>query len=424
MLGVSRPRFTLGGALDGVGQNQGVERVRADLVLVGGGGAAVCVLHRLALRRLTESARGVRPRSRLRVAVVDPLDRLATAPDDRTWAFWERGRRDGPLQQVVDATYGSLLVAGPGRTVDVDLAPSHRYHVLRSSSFYRHVRDLVADPAAGVDVVHVPGQGTRVDEDAGAVTVRGNGFAVEAPWALSSVVRPDAVAGGTTLWQHFLGVEVRTPRPAFDAGRAVLMDLRARQPRQGTGFGYLLPLGRRRALVEYTVFAPGARPSATDLQAGLDAYLAATVPGEHEVLRHEEGSIPMTSARFRVREGRSRVVRIGTAGGATRASTGYTFAAMQRQAEAVARAVSHGRAPVPPPAYPSRHRLLDDVLLRGLSSHAIDGTAFFPLLFERNPPDLVLDFLDGLTTRRQELRLMASVPPLPMVRAVLSPAGG
>lgn len=407
-----------------VGQNRGVERVRADLVLVGGGGAAVCVLHRLALRRLSEAARGVRPRSRSRVAVVDPLDRLNTTPDDRTWAFWERRQRPTPLEHVVDRTYTSLLVAGPRRSVDVDLAPAHHYHVLRSSSFYRHVRDLVADPRSGIDLVHVSGQGTHVTEDAAAVVVRGEGVAVEAPWALTSVVRPGAVAGGTTLWQHFRGVEVRTPQPAFDADRAVLMDLRARQPRQGTGFGYLLPLGRCRALVEYTVFAPGARPSATDLQAGLDAYLAATVPAGAQVLRHEEGSIPMTSARFRAREGRSRVIRIGTAGGATRASTGYTFAAMQRQAEAVARALSHGRPPVPPPAYPSRHRLLDDVLLRGLSSGAIDGTAFFPLLFERNPPGLVLDFLDGLTTRRQELRLMASVPPLPMVRAVLSPSGG
>ncbi len=406
-----------------------MERVRADLVLVGGGGAAVCVLHRLALRRLDEAARGTRPRARVRVAVVDPLDRLATTPDDRTWAFWERGRRPTPLQQVVDRTYSSLLVAGPGRSVDVDLAPTHRYHVLRSSTFYRHVRDLVADPRAGIDLVHVEGRSGGVTEDAGAVTVRtstarGDGVAVEAPWALTSVVRPDALAGGTTLWQHFRGVEVRTAQPAFDPGRAVLMDLRARQPRQGTGFGYVLPLGRRRALVEYTVFAPGARPSATDLRTGLDAYLAASGLVDAEVLRHEEGSIPMSSARFRVREGRSRVVRIGTAGGATRASTGYTFAAMQRQAEVVARALGRGLPPVPPPAYPSRHRLLDDVLLRGLSSGAIDGTEFFPLLFERNPAGLVLDFLDGLTTRRQELRLMASVPTLPMVRAVLSPSGG
>jgi lycopene beta-cyclase len=415
--------------VDAVGHDRGMERVRADLVLVGGGGAAVCVLHRLALRRLDEAARGTRPRARVRVAVVDPLDRLVTTPDDRTWAFWERGRRPTPLQQVVDRTYSSLLVAGPGRSVDVDLAPAHRYHVLRSSTFYRHVRDLVADPRAGIDLVHLDGVSSGVTEDAGAVTVRtttsrGDGVAVEAPWALSSVVRPDALAGGTTLWQHFRGVEVRTAQPAFDPDRAVLMDLRARQPRQGTGFGYVLPLGRRRALVEYTVFAPGARPSATDLQAGLDAYLAASGLADAEVLRHEEGSIPMSSARFRVREGRSRVVRIGTAGGATRASTGYTFAAMQRQADVVARALGRGLPPVPPPAYPSRHRLLDDVLLRGLSSGAIDGTEFFPLLFERNPPGLVLDFLDGLTTRRQELRLMASVPPLPMVRAVLSPSGG
>ena len=54
-----------------------------------------------------------------------------------------------------DRTWTSLRVAGPDRVVDVDLAPTHRYRTLRSSTYYAAVRDLVADPAAGIDLVHV-----------------------------------------------------------------------------------------------------------------------------------------------------------------------------------------------------------------------------------------------------------------------------
>ena len=189
------------------------------------------------------------------------------------------------------------------------------------------------------------------------------------------------------------------------------------QPPRGTGFGYLLPMGDGTALAEYTVLAPG--PADPQLmRSGLEAYLDALGLSSAPRLRPEEGSVPMTDARHRTRDGDgSRVVRIGTVGGATRPSTGYTFTAMQRQAVAVADALARGHDPVPPPAYPARHRLVDAVLLRGLLSGEVDGTRFFPLLFERNPVPRVLDFLDGLTSPGQDLALMASVPPVPMIRA-------
>jgi lycopene beta-cyclase len=114
------------------------------------------------------------------------------------------------------------------------------------------------------------------------------------------------------------------------------------------------------------------------------------------------------------------VFRIGTAGGATRASTGYTFSAMHRQARGVAALLRTGQVPEPPPAYPARHRHIDAVLLRGLDRGHVDGTVFFPELFARNPIGRVLDFLDGATTRAEELAVMRSVQALPMLRSMAS----
>src|SRR3712207_9285871 len=70
--------------------------------------------------------------------------------------------------------------------------------------------------------------------------------------------------------------------------------------------------------------------------------------GGNEIAEVEDGAIPMTDAVHARRVGR-RVLRLGTAGGATRASTGYTFAAMQRQAAAVAADLLVGRPPRPGP---------------------------------------------------------------------------
>ena len=393
----------------------------ADLVLVGGGGAAVCVLHRLALGR-REGAAGT---PALRVVVVDPLDRLATLPDDRTWSFWERVGDGADPFPFADRTWDALLVAGPDRVVGVDLAPTHRYRTLRSSTYYRAVRDLVADPAAGLEVVHVAAPVERVEQRGRRVLVVAGDQEVVAPWVLTSAPLPGDARPRprTALWQHFSGTVVRVTPDEVDESRAVLMDLRVPQPPRGTGFGYLLPMGDGTALVEYTELAPGAAEDER-LEAGLEGYLDALGLGSAERLRPEQGSIPMTDARHRTRDrGRDRVLRIGTVGGATRPSTGYTFTAMHRQASAVAAAVRDGRDPVPPPAYPARHLRADALLLRGLLSGDIDGSRFFPVLFERNPVARVLDFLDGLTSPAQDLALIASVPPAPMVRAGLRRGG-
>jgi lycopene beta-cyclase len=200
------------------------------------------------------------------------------------------------------------------------------------------------------------------------------------------------------------------------------MDFRTPQPARGVSFGYVLPVDDRYALVEYTEFAP-----ALLTDAGYDAALrgyAARLGLDLTALRVREvenGIIPMTDGPFRPRPS-PRVVRIGTAGGATRPSTGFTFAAMLRQADQLARALAAGRPPVPAPAYPRRHLWLDAVALRALDRGHVDGVEFFARLFDRNPPERVLRFLDGVTSPAEELAVMSSSPLLPMTGAVLGDA--
>ncbi len=172
-------------------------------------------------------------------------------------------------------------------------------------------------------------------------------------------------AARTTLLQHFHGWFVRTARPAFAPGTAELMDFRTPQPADGLSFGYVLPLGRHDALVEYTEFSP---PLTRDAyEAAVRHYTDDVLRlGDLEVLSTETGVIPMTDAVLPRRTGQS-VFRIGAAGGATRPSTGYTFAGLQRQTRAVAAALRAGRRPVPPPAHSARSRAMDAVLLRALA---------------------------------------------------------
>ncbi|MFI7548898.1 lycopene cyclase family protein [Micromonospora sediminimaris] len=380
--------------------------VDVDLALVGGGGAASLVLAALARHRVRD----------VRIAVVDPVHRRG---QDRTWAFW--GQPGNDLDELLSASWSRVEVVTPDTQHALDLTPL-RYAMLRSGPIYE--RAAAAERRLGV--TRIVAAAGSVDDDGERVlvrTVEGRPL-LRAGWLLDSRPRPPHRPGRTNWLQHFRGWWLRADRPVFDPARAVLMDFRTPQPARGVSFGYVLPVDSRYALVEYTEFSPHLLTGAA-YDAALAGYrdLLGLDPARLTVAEVENGVIPMTDGPFVARP-TPRVVRLGTAGGATRPSTGFTFSAMHRQAEQVARAVAAGRPPVPASAYPDRHRWMDAVALRALNGGLVDGPEFFGRLFERNPASRVLRFLDGDTTVAEDLAVMRSTRLRPMVTATVADAAG
>ena len=375
-----------------------------DLALVGGGGAASLVLAALGRENL----------SGVRVAIVDPVRKRG---QDRTWAFW--GTPGTAFDPLLSASWDAVDVVTPAARRTLPLSPL-RYAMLRSGPLY----DLAAaaEDRLGAVRLTAPAGAVRDDGDRVVVSDPDGTPLVRATWVLDSRPRRPARPGRTDWLQHFRGWWLEAARPAFDPGRAVLMDFRTPQPARGVSFGYVLPVSDRFALVEYTEFSPAVLPGdAYDTALRDYAALLGLDLTTMAVREVENGVIPMTDGVFTARPS-PRVVRLGTAGGATRPSTGFTFTAMVRQADRIAREVAAGRPPVPGPPYPARHRWMDAVQLRALDRGLVDGVAFFGRLFDRNPAERVLRFLDGSTTPAEDLRLMASSPLLPMTRAAAGDA--
>ncbi|MFC4149647.1 lycopene cyclase family protein [Micromonospora mangrovi] len=380
--------------------------VDVDLALVGGGGAASLVL--AALDRHGPPG--------LRIAVIDPVHKRG---QDRTWAFW--GTPGTDLDPMLSASWSQVEVVTPAGRRVLALDPL-RYAMLRSAPVY----DRAAEAEERLGAVRFGAAAGALDDDGERVLVRDvDGAAlVRAGWVLDSRPRAPRRPGRTSWLQHFRGWWVETDGPTFDPGRAVLMDFRTPQPARGVSFGYVLPVSDRYALVEYTEFSPALLTDEaydTALRGYVD--LLGLDRAALRVREVENGVIPMTDGPFVARPS-PRVVRLGTAGGATRPSTGFTFSAMHRQAEQVARALAAGRPPLPRPAYPGRHRWMDAVALRALDRGRVGGVEFFARLFDRNPAERVLRFLDGATTVAEDLAVMRSSPLLPMTGAVVGDAVG
>ncbi|MBI0293469.1 lycopene cyclase [Streptomyces sp. PRKS01-29] len=379
-----------------------------DVLIVGAGAAGLSLAHRLCLPR-----RGARSP---RVTLVDaPPGGLR--PPERTWCYWEPP--GGEFDEALATSWEWLRVRGADGEAVVGRPAGLRYKMLRSGAFGAFVeRRLDGRPGfhrvtAAVDTVtDVPGGAEVRGADAA-----GEPVVLRARWAFDSRPPRPLPPARTTLVQHFRGWFLRTGRPRFDPAVADLMDFRTPQPPRGLSFGYVLPLGTREALVEYTEFSPAVLGDEAYDRA-LDHYARQVLGlGEWEVLSVEQGVIPMTDGRFPRRPGAA-VFRVGTAGGATRPSTGYTFAAVQRQARAVADAWHRGRPPVPPRPYPARSRAMDAVLLRALATGRVDGAAFFTGLFREVPTERLLRFLDGRTGVGEDVAIGLRTPVPAMLRTV------
>ena len=334
-----------------------------------------------------------------------------------------------PFEACVSHRWSSWRVADRERRIDRSW-PGLEYQHLPADAFYdRAVSLLSADPNVELRLE------TRVErvesnpESNTVVAVTDKG-PLRAHLILDSRprgARLDLQSGSATgpgfLLQHFHGQTVRSDKPVFHAGIATLMDFVESSP-DGVHFLYVLPYDERTALVEDTWFSnqPGTVGS---YEEAISAYLANRLDVvRYEVLHSETGAIPM-DPRPIPRSDSLRVIDVGTRGGAARPSTGYAFLAIQRHAAELARrlagwASDPSREPPKPPRYYSRRSaFLDRVFVSYLARTPERGPDLFLRMFEKVRPDALARFLFDGGRPRDDLRVMAALPPAPLIGETL-----
>ena len=220
------------------------------------------------------------------------------------------------------------------------------------------------------------------------------------------------------LAQRFFGQFVRTQAPRFDPTRCTLMDFRVSQE-SGLHFLYTLPFSPTEALVEDTYIQDSRAAGRTPEQhrAEIAGFLARQRGlTEYAVTREEGGAIPMTARPFPKRDGR--VFFIGTAGGCTKPSSGYTFARIQEQCRQIADAAATGTLDRfrERPA-PARYRFFDAVFLQALRDDPGAFPGYFQRLFARVPPEALTAFLSETGTWHSDSQIIRSLPLAPFLRA-------
>lgn len=368
-----------------------------DFALLGGGAAGLSLA--LALVR-----------SPLREKSIIIVEKDEKTTNDRTWCFWTDA--PSPFDGIARRVWPRLRFLAPGLDRTWDLLP-FRYVMLRGIDFYDHARRELTRH----NMTFVRGEGEVEDGDSFA-TIRVGERTYQAEWAFDSRIRPEDVTPRPPynyLKQHFLGWEVETERPVFDPDTVTMFDLRTPQ-RGGITFFYTLPFSPRRALVEYTLFSGELLPP-EEYESALRAHLEGLGAGGYRVLETERGVIPMTDHPFPRRLG-GRILAIGTRGGRVKPSTGYAFARIQRDSERIAASLLLHGHPFAIPPDRLRYRLHDAVMLEILAREPELGRPVFSAIFEKNPIQRVLKFLDNRTAWWEDLPILAAHAPGPFLRAI------
>lgn len=224
-------------------------------------------------------------------------------------------------------------------------------------------------------------------------------------------------------YQTFLGQELRLTA-AHGLAAPVIMDASVAQ-QGGYRFVYLLPFGPDRVLVEDTHYVDSAAWEPERLRANIGAYVRARGWQVRDVLREEQGSLPIVLAGDfeRYWDELQGQPSVGLRAGLFHATTGYSLPHAVRLAERI--------AGLPDLSAPSLFAAIRDQARR-----AWDEQRFFRMLnrmlflagspdhrwrvmqrFYRLPAPLIARFYAGRLQLGDKARLLTGKPPVPVLEA-------
>jgi lycopene beta-cyclase len=336
------------------------------------------------------------------------IDKDPKHANDRTWCFWEKG--EGLFQSVVCKQWEKLWFLGENFSEQLHIHP-YVYKMIRGIDFYEHCLGEIRHHR-NFDVLFDSVDSVFSEKETGVVV---NGKTLYTDYVFNSILFEKPVLGKKDLWllQHFKGWTIETEENVFDENSATLMDFRINQ-KLGTTFCYVLPFNPKQALIEYTLFSPELLQQ-DRYDEGLRSYIrdVLKIPS-YRVNEKEFGVIPMTDYKFPSHQ--NNIINIGTAGGQTKGSSGYTFHFIQKHSRAIIDALVQTGKPFVRPLS-KRFNFYDSVLLKVLNEGRTPGKKVFTELFKKNPVDKVFKFLDNESSLREEVKIISSLPTLPFLKA-------
>lgn len=338
------------------------------------------------------------------------IDKVKNKGNDRTWCYWEDGL--GEWDNILHKSWSNIFFGSNTFTKTITIAPFN-YKMVRSEKFYKSLWDSIS---LKPNIKFVEDSVTSFTELANGVQVITEKASYIGAKLFNSIPNPkvyDSQKKYPMLQQHFVGWFVKTEEDCFDDSVATFMDFTIEQ-NGNTRFMYVLPTDKRTALFEYTLFSKTLLPY-DDYENAIKDYLKEKGIVNYEIIEKEKGSIPMTSFKFSALRAKH-ILNIGTAGGWTKASTGYTFRNTSKKTKELTYFLKKEND-LTRFNKKTKYWFYDLIFLDVLANNNEEGAALFSSMFRKGSIKTIFRFLDEESTLLEDLKIILSVPPKRFIQA-------
>lgn len=339
------------------------------------------------------------------------IDENLKKSNDRTWCFWDENKL---FEEIVSKKWDTALFADKNIARELILEP-YQYKMIKGLDFYK----LVFDELSNHPNIHFINQKVVDFQELGNhCVVKTETESYTCNKIFNSIFNPEIIKNQTKypfLHQHFIGWFIKSKEAVFNPNCATFMDFSVKQ-KGNTRFMYVLPTSETEALLEYTLFSKDLLPK-EEYETEIQNYIKQLGISEYEIIEKEHGNIPMTSYKFWKHNSKN-TINIGSAGGWTKASTGYTFKNATKKSKALVRfllAETDFRK-----FHKSDKFWFYDLLLLDVLNRRNDlGSNVFSALFKKGNPILIFKFLDEETSLWEDLKVIWKCPKGLFIRALI-----
>ena len=349
-----------------------------DYIIIGGGCAGLSLAYELEINEKLKDKT---------LAIIEPRTEYKK---DKTWSFWKVTSHN--FDDCVKKSWENFSINIPKKTNHLECA-IYPYQSIDSGLFYEKVNNTLKK---NKNIFFFKNKNEINDKNS---------------FIFNSV--PSLKKNHLNLWQHFCGIEIVTQDNLFDDQIFNLMDFDCEQ-RDNVHFFYTLPYSKNKALVETTWLSKMNDDSQKDYNNQIKSYIESKLKiKNYKIIYKEEGAIPLF---YPIYEKEKNKINIGTAGGMTRLSTGYTFLNIQEHSKFIMRNIENisksKRFEIN-----KKYQFLDSIFLRVIDRHPDKMADIFFNMFKASPKT-VIKFLSNKSNFLEDLTIISKMPKWTFIRAL------
>lgn len=332
--------------------------------------------------------------------------------NDRTLCFWDKKKSD--WDSLLTSSWENVIFKNGFEEKSLDLNPLN-YKMLSSISFYKYTNSIIKN---NTNIQVLNDKVLNFKDYKSHCLVETNKKTFKSSKVFNSILDWNSIKNDQKfplLIQHFEGWVIKTKNNFFDSEKATFMDFSIDQ-NSTTQFMYILPFSKTEALVEYTLFSKKLLDE-NKYKSAIEDYLFESGIKNYIIKSKEAGKIPMTCFPF-FESNTKNILNIGSAGGWSKPSTGYTFKNIDKNTSKIIDFVKSNSS-FKNFINKNRFWFYDLIFLDVLYEKNHLGKNLFSNMFKKNDPKTIFKFLDNKSSFFEELKIMLSFPKTIFLSAVV-----